>query len=186
LSAPAKRSRSAHRRQGLACVILRTSRFFPEEDDNEAVREAYDDANIKANEYLYRRVDLEDVVEAHLLALDQALSLGFGRYIISATTPFQTSDLGNLRINAPEVLQRRIPDYLPEYERRGWKMFPCIERVYVNERARRELGWRPRYDSHYVLGQLRAGIDHRSQLAREVGAKGYHAQAFENGPSFRP
>jgi NAD dependent epimerase/dehydratase family len=43
-----------HRNQGLACVVLRTSRFFPEEDDNRRVREAYSDASVKANEYLYR------------------------------------------------------------------------------------------------------------------------------------
>ncbi|HEY8520568.1 MAG TPA: NAD(P)-dependent oxidoreductase [Gammaproteobacteria bacterium] len=30
-----------HRRRGLPCVILRTSRFFPDEDDDEAVRRAY-------------------------------------------------------------------------------------------------------------------------------------------------
>ena len=29
-----------HRSQGLACIVLRTSRFFPEEDDNKRVREA--------------------------------------------------------------------------------------------------------------------------------------------------
>lgn len=77
-----------HRDRGLACLILRTSRFFPEEDDCEATRQAYDDYNVKANEYLYRRVDLEDVVSAHLIALERAPSIGFGRYIIGATTPF--------------------------------------------------------------------------------------------------
>src|SRR5882724_699141 len=77
-----------HRRHGLACLILRTSRFFPEEDDDVATRQAYDDDNVKANEYLYRRVDLEDAATAHLLALEKAPAIGFGRYIISATTPF--------------------------------------------------------------------------------------------------
>src|SRR5262249_10574216 len=61
-----------HRRHGLACLILRTSRFFPEEDDDVATRQVYDDRNVKANEYLYRRVDLEDAATAHLLALDKA------------------------------------------------------------------------------------------------------------------
>ena len=32
----------------------------------------YADANVKANEYLYRRVDMEDVVSAHLLAMEKA------------------------------------------------------------------------------------------------------------------
>ena len=78
-----------HRDQGLACIVLRTSRFFPEEDDNRAIRETYDDANAKTNEYLYRRVDVADVVAAHLLAIKKAPSIGFGRFIITATTPFK-------------------------------------------------------------------------------------------------
>lgn len=98
-----------HRDHGLACLVLRTSRFFPEADDCEAIREAYDDGNVKANEYLYRRVDLEDVVRAHLLALERAPSIGFGRYIISATTPFLSDDLFDLRVNAPLVVRRRAP-----------------------------------------------------------------------------
>lgn len=53
-------------------MVLRTSRFFPEEDDNKAVREAFSDENVKANEYLYRRVDIEDVVSAHMLAAERA------------------------------------------------------------------------------------------------------------------
>src|SRR5262249_26820482 len=77
-----------HRSHRLACLILRTSRFFLEEDDNPATRLAYDDANVKVNEFLYRRVDLEDVVNAHLLAVEKAPLIGFGRYIISATTHF--------------------------------------------------------------------------------------------------
>jgi UDP-glucose 4-epimerase len=44
-----------HRKVGLACLILRTSRFFPEEDDRKETRQAYDDGNVKANEFLYRR-----------------------------------------------------------------------------------------------------------------------------------
>jgi nucleoside-diphosphate-sugar epimerase len=171
-----------HRTHGLACLILRTARFFPEEDDSKTMRQAYDDNNLKANEYLYRRVDLEDVVSAHLLALEQAATIGFGRYIISATTPFLPADLVDLRTNAPRVLRRRVPDYEAEYARRGWRMFPGIDRIYVNERARQDLGWRPRYDFGYVLACLRAGHDPRSPLARAVGAKGYHARKFVEGP----
>ena len=77
-----------HRDHGLPCLILRTSRFFPEADDRDDVRADYDDANLKLNELLYRRVDLEDVVSAHRLALERAPEIGFGRYIVSATTPF--------------------------------------------------------------------------------------------------
>ncbi len=171
-----------HRKLRLNCLILRTSRFFPEEDDRKETREAYDDANVKANEFLYRRVDLEDVVSAHLLAIEKAPVIGFGRYIVSATTPFTRDDLPELRSNAPAVVRRRIPEYEAEYARRGWRMFPGIDRVYVNERARNDLGWKPRYDFRYVLDKLKAGADPRSPLARKVGSKGYHSETFAEGP----
>jgi nucleoside-diphosphate-sugar epimerase len=165
-----------HRDRGLPCLILRTSRFFPEEDDNAETRANFQDANAKANEFLYRRADLEDVVAAHLLALEKAAAIGFGRYIVSATTPFTRDDLAELRADAPRVVERLFPDYAAEYARRGWKMFPSIDRVYDNSRARRELGWQPRYDFRYVLDRLKAGEDPRSELARAVGYKGYHAR----------
>lgn len=171
-----------HRKRRLACLILRTSRFFPEEDDRQETRQAYNDGNVKVNEFLYRRVDLEDAVSAHLLALEKAPLIGFGRYIVSATTPFTRDDLLDLRAKAPLVLKRRVPDYEPEYARRGWKMFPGIDRVYVNERARNDLGWRPQYDFRYVLDRLRAGADPRSPLSRTVGSKGYHSRRFAEGP----
>jgi UDP-glucose 4-epimerase len=166
-----------HRDHGLPCLILRTSRFFPEADDRDDVRSAYPDANLKVNELLYRRVDLEDVVSAHRLAFERAPQIGFGRYIVSATTPFTRDDLAELRADAPAVVRRRFPEYEAIYARRGWRMFPSLERVYVNERARRELGWAPRYDFAHVLGRLEAGEDHRSPLALAVGAKGYHPES---------
>ncbi|MBI1813654.1 MAG: NAD(P)-dependent oxidoreductase [Deltaproteobacteria bacterium] len=171
-----------HRRHRLACLVLRTSRFFPEVDDDPTVRRVYDDDNVKANEYLYRRVDLQDVVDAHVLAIEKAPSIGFGRYIISATTPFQPDDLADLRLNASQVVERRVPEYAEEYARRGWKMFPGIERVYVNERARRELGWQPRYDFRRIIDCLRTGDAPRSPLAHAVGSKGYHDREFADGP----
>jgi UDP-glucose 4-epimerase len=112
------------RRERLPCLILRTSRFFPEEDDNRSVRETYADDNLKANEYLYRRVDIEDVVSAHLLAIARAKEVGFDRYIISATTPFSASDLPELHADAPRVV-----------------------------RARRVLGWRPQHDFRSVIAR---------------------------------
>jgi nucleoside-diphosphate-sugar epimerase len=171
-----------HRLHRLPCLVLRTSRFFPEEDDDPAARDAYDDDNLKANEYLHRRVDLEDVVDAHRLALERAPSIGFGRYIVSATTPFVPEDLAELRRSAPRVVERRVPEYVGEYARRGWRMFPGIDRVYVNDRARRELGWRPSYDFRRILDRLRAGEPVRSPLARAVGSKGDHDRGRANGP----
>jgi len=163
-----------HADHGLPVVILRTSRFFPEPDDVDDVRDAYPDANIKANEFLYRRADVSDVVDAHLLAMARAPAIGFGRYVVSATTPFTPGDLAAVRADAPAVVRRLFPDQEAEYARRGWRMFGHIDRVYVNELARAELGWSPVYDFRHVLDLLKAGEDARSPLARAVGAKGYH------------
>jgi UDP-glucose 4-epimerase len=164
-----------HREHGLPCLVLRTSRFFPEGDDRDDVRSTYADQNLKVNELLYRRVDIEDVVMAHRLALDRSGEIGFSRYIVTATTPFTRDDLAELRTDAPAVVARRVPGYRELYEERGWTMFPSIERVYVNRRAREDLGWEPRYDFAYALDRLRAGEEPRSALAAEIGAKGYHA-----------
>jgi UDP-glucose 4-epimerase len=165
-----------HAEHGLPVIVLRTSRFFPEGDDDEEVRAAYDNANVKANELLYRRVDVADVADAHLLAMDQAARIGLGKYIITATTPFSQADLAGLRDDAPAVVRRLFPDYAAEYARRGWRMFPSIGRVYVNARARADLGWTPRYDFRGYLDALIAGQDPRSPLAQAIGAKGYHAR----------
>jgi nucleoside-diphosphate-sugar epimerase len=170
------------RNHSLPAIVLRTSRFFPEEDDNRAIREAYADANAKTNEFLYRRVDIEDVVSAHLLAARHAPLAGFAKYITSATTPFSRDDVAELRSNAPQVIRRYVPDYEAEYTRRGWVMIPGIDRVYVNDRARAELGWQPRHDFRALVARLRADEDFRSPLAREIGSKGYHDRVFRDGP----
>lgn len=169
------------RNQRLPCLVLRTSRFFPEPDDSPAKRNAFVDANLKVNEFLYRRADVQDIVDAHLLAIERAPQIGFGRYILSATTPFTRDDLAELRAHAPAVVSRRVPGYEAEYARRGWRVFPGIERVYDNTLARQELGWRPTYDFAHVLDQLRADEDPRSPLAQAIGSKGYHAGAYSDG-----
>ena len=165
-----------HAEHGLPVIVLRTARFFPEGDDRDEVRAAYPDGCVKANEYLYRRVDVADVVDAHLLAMRRAAEIGFGKYIISATTPFTRADLPGLRDDAPAVVKRLFPDYAAEYARRGWRMFPSIGRVYVNTSARADLDWSPRYDFRAVLDALKADQDPRSPLAQAIGAKGYHDQ----------
>ncbi len=170
------------RRNRLPTVVLRTSRFFSEADDDEAMRSRFSSDNAQANELLCRRVDIADVVDAHLLAAERAQVIGFGRYIISATTPFSQDQLQALRDDAPSMIRQLFPDCAPLYAARGWQLFPSIDRVYVNRLAMTELGWRPRYDFSHVLECLRRNDDFRSPLAIEVGSKGYHDQTFEEGP----
>jgi UDP-glucose 4-epimerase len=171
-----------HRLHGMCCIVLRTSRFFPEEDDDREMRSAFDQANAKANELTFRRIDIEDAVSAHILATERAKAIGFGRYIISATTPFLREDVADLRRDAPTVLARRVPEAQQVYASRNWRMFPSIDRVYVNSLARQALGWRPANDFAGVLKRLAAGGVLESDLARAVGAKGYHQETFLDGP----
>ena len=132
-----------HRKDGLACILLRTSRFFPEEDDDKATRESYPDGNVKANEYLYRRVELSDAVQAHLLALEKAPIDRVWTLHHQRDDPVCSAGSRS----APERTRPRwssgdSPIASTSSIRRGWKMFPSIGRVYVNERARRELVWK--------------------------------------------
>lgn len=171
-----------YRKHRLPCLVLRTSRFFLEPDDQTNIRDQFTDLNAKANEFLYRRVDLADIVAAHLLAIKKAREIGFGRYIISATAPFQHEDLVELQRDAAAVVARIFPDFVACYEQKGWRMFPVLDRVYVNEKARLELGWEPKYNFRHVLDSIKKGESFFSPLALQVGSKKYHDQEFEVGP----
>jgi nucleoside-diphosphate-sugar epimerase len=166
----------AARDGGPPVVVLRLARFFPEPDDRDDVRAAFPaDPNLKVNEYLHRRVDLADAVDAHLRAAERAPDLGFGRYVVSATTPFTPDDLPALATDAAAVVARLFPAERDDYARWGWRLPPTLDRVYDNARARRDLGWTPRVDFRAAVDLVRTTGDHRGPLARAVGAKGYHA-----------
>ncbi len=162
------------RNEGLPCVVLRTSRFFPEADDDPEAREAFAADNLKANEFLYRRVAIEDVVDAHLLASERAPEIGFGLYVISATTPFRREDAARLREDAAAVAAERAPGWRAVYDRLGWRMAASIDRVYDNALARRELGWRPKWDFSAVVARVGETGDIRGPMAKLIGEKGYH------------
>jgi nucleoside-diphosphate-sugar epimerase len=165
--------RLARRDGGLNCVILRTARFFPEVDDDPAVRAAFAPGNVKLNEFLYRRADIEDVVSAHLVAADRAGDVGPGPFVVSATTPFSPGDLADLTRDASTVVARAAPGFRAVYDRLGWRIFPQIGRVYVNDRARSELGWSPKHSFQTMLERVAAGGEPMSELATAIGAKGY-------------
>lgn len=171
-----------HQQQALNCIVLRTSRFFPEEDDNRLRREQFSDENLKANEFLYRRVDVQDVVDAHLCARARADRIGFGRYIISATSPFEPDDMAELNRDAPAVVAARCPEYPAVYQQRGFQMLAQIDRVYVNAAARRDLGWEPEWSFATVLDRLNRSEPLLSPLAAAIGSKGYHDRTFSEGP----
>jgi UDP-glucose 4-epimerase len=170
----------ARRESGLSTIVLRTSRFFPEEDDDPKIAAAYAPDNLKLNEFLNRRGDIEDMALAHLIAAERAAEAGPGPFVITATTPFERSDLAELATDARAVLARRVPEYAAAYARLGWRMFPTLGRVYANDAARAALGWTPKHDFRSMLDRVLSGHPPASDLALEIGAKGYHRQANDS------
>jgi nucleoside-diphosphate-sugar epimerase len=143
-----------HLERGLACVILRTARFFPEEDDT---HRDLSGQNMKANEFLNRRATVEDMAEAHLAALDQAPAIGFGTYVISAPTPFRREEAAELKRDATAVIARHFPEASALYAARGWRLPASIGRVYDGSLAERALGFRAQTDFAAILAALKAG-----------------------------
>ena len=147
-----------HELHQLPVIILRTSRFFPEDDDM-AHAIAQSEPNTKANEFLFRRLTVEDAASAHVVALAKAPQLGFDTFIISATTPFTPSDCDELIVDAPAVVARYFPEYPALYARAGWTMFRSIDRVYDSSKAARELGFRCRTGFREKLQELAKPTD---------------------------
>lgn len=143
-----------HREHGLAIVVLRTGRFFPEEDDT---HRDLSGPNQKANEFLGRRLTVEDAAEAHVAALARAPEVGFGLYIVAAPPPFARDDAEALIEDAPAVIARYFPQAAELYARAGWRLPRRIDRVYDPARIDRELGFRCRTDFAAVLRALAAG-----------------------------
>jgi UDP-glucose 4-epimerase len=143
---------------GLPVIVLRTARFFPEADDM-AHAIAQSDENTKANEFLFRRLTVEDAAEAHVLALEKAPEIGFDTFIVSASTPFSPDDCEALIIDAPSVVARYFPDYPQLYADRHWTMFQSIDRVYDSSRARERLGFVCRTGFAEVLAALQQRKD---------------------------
>ncbi|MBO9577123.1 MAG: NAD(P)-dependent oxidoreductase, partial [Sphingobium sp.] len=149
--------REVARNDGLPVTILRTSRFFPEDDDSATARSSFSRDNLQALELLYRRADLADMASAHLLAIERAAEVGIGPFIVSATTPFTEVDLPALGRDAGAVVRALYPESGALFAARGWRFFTAVDRVYSNRRAREALGWRPKHDFGHVLECLAQG-----------------------------
>jgi UDP-glucose 4-epimerase len=143
-----------HRERGLDCVVLRTGRFFPEDDDT---LRGIAGSNLKANEFLNRRLTVEDAARAHLAALDRAPALGFDLFVVAAPTPFARTDAAALKQDAAAVVARYFPAAPALYAARGWRLPTTIGRVYDASRAERQLGFRCTSDFGAILTALEHG-----------------------------
>ena len=144
--------RVVSRDSGMAVAILRTGRFFPEDDDTHAVPSG---PNLKANELLNRRLTVEDAAFAHIAALERIE--GCEAFVLSATPPFARTEAAELARDARAVIARHFPDAAQLYARQGWMLPERIERVYDPAKAERLLGWRARTNFASVLEVLRRG-----------------------------
>jgi UDP-glucose 4-epimerase len=146
--------RLIHAEHGLPIVILRTARFFPEDDDTHAEPSG---ENMKANELLHRRLTVHDAAAAHLAALERAPAIGFGTFIVSATTPFARDETTALKRDARAVIAHHFPDAAALYAKAGWTLPASIDRVYDSALADRVLGFRCETSFGDVLAALRDG-----------------------------
>jgi UDP-glucose 4-epimerase len=88
---------------------------------------------------------VRDAVQAHLLAATVE-GVGFGLYNIVAQSPFAEADTPELLRDAPSVIARRQPAAPASFARHGWALPTSIDRVYVLDRAIRDLGYRPQHN----------------------------------------
>jgi UDP-glucose 4-epimerase len=148
--------RLRHLIHGLNCIVLRTARFFPEDDDTLL---ELGGENLKANEFLNRRLTVEDAARAHITALERAPLVKFGVFVVCAPTPFSRDDAMALKLNALPVIGRVFPDAVELYAQRGWQLPASIARVYDSTRARVQLGFECRTSFGSILEALRNGTD---------------------------
>ena len=140
--------------RGLACIVLRTARFFPEDDDTHSTPPG---DNLKAIEFLHRRLTVEDAADAHIAALERAPELGFDTFILSAPTPFTRKQAALLKRDAASVIARHFPDAPALFAKRGWTLPATIGRVYDAGHAEKRLGFRCKTGFAEILDALRAG-----------------------------
>lgn len=129
----------------LPITVLQMSRCFPEPADMMAVYR------------LNRGVDARDVAAAHACAI-KARPNGFTRYIISASSPFNSNDCERLYCRAEDVIRECSPNLVREFHRRGWRLPVSLDRVYDSSLAQKELMWTPKYGYEEVFAQLDACI----------------------------
>lgn len=114
----------------LSTVVLRIARCFPEPPQTQAAHR------------LYRGVAIEDVAQAHRLALENGHITG--ALNIAGSYIFTPADVVPLWTDAPAVVHAKAPHIASYFHQNGWSLPSRIDRVYDSARARRELGYRPR------------------------------------------
>lgn len=125
---------------GLPVWCLRTARFWDEP------------MHLQVIYRLYRGVDVEDAVDAHVLAL-HAPAARAGVFNIAARTPFRECDTADLLREAPAVIRAHHPEAEAVFLAHGLELPGSIDRVYVIGKAEAELGYAPSRNFDHILRQ---------------------------------
>lgn len=127
-------------KESLQTTVLRVSRFW-----NEPIEK-------KVFYRMYRGLDVRDVALAHKLAIGKAFEK-FDIFNISAQSIFSKDDLYDLKHNTRKLLQKKIPELIDLFKTNNWQIPESIDRVYVIEKAKKELGYVPRFNIRELLNE---------------------------------
>ena len=172
-----------HRNQALPCVVLRTSRFFPEEDDNrDSARGATPTPTSRPTSSCTAGSTSRTWSARTCWPPQRAPAIGFAHTSSAPPRRSRPKTWPNCAPTRRPWCAGASRSTRPNTRAAAGRCSRRIDRVYVNARARAELGWQPRYDFASIIARLQAGDDPRSALAQAIGRKGYHAEAFTDGP----
>lgn len=133
--------RDFFRKEGLQTTVLRVSRFWNEPMERKLLYR------------MYRGVDVRDVALAHNLAIEKEFQK-FDVFNISAQSIFTADDLVDLKHNLRQLLEKKIPKLVAFYKAMHWPLPDSIDRVYVIDKAKKELSYKPEYNIKEMLEAL--------------------------------
>jgi len=100
--------------------------------------------------YLGGVVDVRDVAQAHLLALEAPEALAHGAFVITADSPLCCVSPDRFRTDPVAALETVVPGVADLAARGGLELDPGME-WYSVEKARKLLGYDPRYNFRLAL-----------------------------------
>lgn len=129
-------------KEGLQTSVYRVGRFLPETE------------NLKINHRLYRGLDERDGAEALRLGLLYNFK-DFEIFNITSGSPFLKEELTQLKAAPAEIIKTRFPKVETIYRSKKWQFPESIDRVYVCDKAKRILKYKPQYTFEYLLNQFK-------------------------------
>jgi len=134
-------------RDGLDYLALRPGGFVPTDESDPQF----------GFHLLGIRVNCSDVAQAHLLALKKR-DVRNEAFVITAGVPFTREDTPALLTDAPPVIRRYFPQ-VRMLEQRGIHLPKTLTRFYSIEKARRLLGYEPKFNFQRWLASQTARKD---------------------------